>query len=112
MSKVGETTSVYFQNLDSIRFLAFFLVFLQHGFFNTFKDLLGINPWIDKLILITDIFLRILRIPTESFIVSYISGIFSLFLMILIATYSYKWLEMPLLRLRERFSGIKSKPGF
>lgn len=42
--------SIYFPNLDSLRFIAFLLVFLQHGFFNAFKGFLGWSSFTDKLI--------------------------------------------------------------
>ena len=42
--------SVYFRNLDSLRFLAFLLVFLQHGFYNGFKLFIGESDFTNSLI--------------------------------------------------------------
>lgn len=42
--------SVFFSNLDGLRFIAFLLVFLQHGFFNAFVHLQGHSNILDKLI--------------------------------------------------------------
>jgi peptidoglycan/LPS O-acetylase OafA/YrhL len=41
---------VFFPNLDSLRFLAFLLVFLQHGFYNAFKSLEGYSYLSDRAI--------------------------------------------------------------
>lgn len=60
-------------------------------------------------ILIVDITLRILKIPQKSFIISFSSGIISLILSIILAKLSYRWLEKPFLKLKERFSVIENK---
>jgi peptidoglycan/LPS O-acetylase OafA/YrhL len=41
---------VFFPNLDSLRFLAFLLVFLQHGFYNAFKPFEGYSYLSDRVI--------------------------------------------------------------
>ncbi len=59
-------------------------------------------------ILITDIALRVLRIDNNSFIILLTGGFVSLGLSILIAKLSYKWLESPFLKLKDRFAIVKT----
>ena len=45
-----EDKQIFFPNLDSLRFLAFLLVFLQHGFRNAFKPFDGQHYFLDRII--------------------------------------------------------------
>lgn len=60
-------------------------------------------------ILITDIILRVLKIDNSGFIILLIVGFVNLALSILIAKLSYKWLEAPFLRLKDRFAIIQTQ---
>jgi peptidoglycan/LPS O-acetylase OafA/YrhL len=46
----SQRPRIFFPNLDSLRFIAFLLVFLQHGFRNAFKPLDGQSYLSDRLI--------------------------------------------------------------
>jgi len=45
-----KSEKVYFPNLDGLRFIAFLLVFLQHGFYIFFKNFEGVSFFTDQMI--------------------------------------------------------------
>lgn len=47
---VISNSKIYFPNLDGLRFVAFLMVYLQHGFFNSFKTLDIKGTFYEKLI--------------------------------------------------------------
>ncbi|WP_276504461.1 acyltransferase family protein [Terrimonas pollutisoli] len=60
-------------------------------------------------ILITDIAFRLLKINTSSSFILIVMGLISLILSILIARLSYKWFEIPFLRLKDKFAVVKTQ---
>lgn len=60
-------------------------------------------------ILIIDIAFRLLKINTSSSFIIVIMGIISLPISILIARLSYKWVERPFLKLKDKFAVVKTQ---
>lgn len=50
MNKIKKDDKVFFPHLNGLRFIAFLLVFLQHGFYNLFKKYEGASAITDKAI--------------------------------------------------------------
>ena len=61
-------------------------------------------------ILIADVIKKVIDFPINEQVILFFKGVLSYFLSLLIAFSSYRLLELPFLRLKERFTIIKNKP--
>lgn len=88
---------------------SFFKLFRLRFFSNFGKYTYGLYMLHPIGILIIDILFRIMKMKTLSFGTTLFMGICSFIVSLIIAKLSYKYFEMPFLRLKERFAVIRTK---